>query len=291
MEKSSLRSVVFASTSALLTVLISSSLHAQTQASCSFTYFKPPANYIYGFYPNGVNHYSTVVGGVFGPSQNVESAFIRQSNGKMSLYTVPGAAWTVLNRRNYYGTSVGAYGSASANQPPGMGSNGFILTANSRATLNYPGALSTTLGGINKSTAIVGSAVDAKTKGEFGFKYKQGTFTQIKYPGSVQTTANAINNYGVIVGGYEMGSFENPWQGYILKNGVFKSLKYIPGDINNSGVIVESNRIHYPDGTVKVVYVPGSANTWVSSINDLGIITGGASFGTFQFEGYTAKCQ
>jgi hypothetical protein len=277
----------------VLLALVVVQLRAQTPASCTFTQFNAPNGDIYGFYPNGINHYGVVVGGVF-PTQSSEKAFIRYPDGKLSLFAVPGAAWTVLNRRNLYGVSVGAYGSASASVPPGSGSNGLMLTSGSRATLNYPKSPSTTLNGINKWNAIVGTALDANTKMQFGFKYKNGTFTRIQFPGAVQTTATAINNYGVIVGSYQMGSASNPWAGYILQNGTFKTLKsppgYVPGDINNSGVIVEGNLIRYPDGTVKLVYVPGTAGTSISSINDLGIITGGTTTGTFRFGGYTAKC-
>jgi hypothetical protein len=151
--------------------------------------------------------------------------------------------------------------------------------------VNYPGSPSTALNGINKSNTIVGDELDPTTKGEFGFKYQNGNFTKIKYPGSLQTTATSINDNGVIGGGYENGSFENPWNGYILQNGKFKSLSYIPSDINNARTIVAGNRIYYANGTVKVVYVPGSANTFVNGINDLGIVTGGASWGTFEFKG------
>lgn len=267
-------------------------LYSQTQANCSFTYFNPPANFIYGFYPNGINHYNTVVGGVFGPSQNIEKTFIRFSGGTMTLFGVPNATWTVLSKRNIHGTSVGAYGSGTSSLPPGSGANGLILTAGSYTTLNYPVSPSTALSGINKYNTIVGTALDPKTKGTFGFKYANGIFSKIVYPGSVQTITTSINDNGVIVGGYEKGSFENPWSGFIRhKDGTFKSVSYIPADISDTGIIVESNRIHYPNGTVKVVYVPGSANTWIGGINDLGYITGGASFGTFEFQGYIAKCQ
>jgi uncharacterized membrane protein len=243
--------------SLLVAVSLAGSLRSQTQAICNFTYFDPPANFIYGFYPNGINHYNTVVGGVFGQTQNAEKAFIRYSGGGMNLLSVPNATWTELNRRNIHGTSVGAYGSGTSSLPPGSGSNGVILNAGSFATLNFPGSPSTALYGINKYSTIVGTGLDPKTKGAFGFKYANGTFTKIKYPGAVQTIVTAINDNGVIVGGYEKGSFQNPWFGFIRqKDGTFKSLSYIPGDISDSGVIVADNSIHYPNGTVKVVYVP-----------------------------------
>jgi hypothetical protein len=179
----------------------------------------------------------------------------------------------------------------SGKHAAGFCSKGLIYTSKSFATLNYPGSPSTALTGINKANTIVGNETDPATTHVRGFKYQNGKFTPIKYPGSLQTTTTGINDNGVIVGGYENGSSENPWKGYILQNGTFKSFNYIPNDINNSGTIVSGSRIYYPNGTVKVVYVPGSANTFVNGINDLGIITGGASWGTNEFKGFTAKCK
>ena len=112
------------------------------------------------------------------------------------------------------------------------------------------------------------------------------------FPHSVQTTTTAINDNGVIVGGYELGSFENPWSGYILQNGTFKSLSYIPADINNSGTIVSGNRIHFTNGTVKQVSISGSTSVSVNGINDLGTITGAAHFGGTPgtWKGFIATC-
>lgn len=273
----------------LSSLSFTSLLFAQTQASCSFTTFNPPANDIYGFYPNGINHYNTVVGGVFGPNQNQEQAYIRFSGGNVTLFQVPNSAWTFLTRRNLNGVSVGAYGSATASVPPATGSRGLMYTASSYSTLDYPGASGTTLTGINKWTTIVGTAVNS-SKATFGFKYQHGTFTKIQYPGAAQTTITGINDNGVIVGTYQKSGSQTPL-GFVLQNGTFKSLNYIPVDINNAGTIVEGNQIHFANGTAKGVYYPGSANTFVGGINDLGVITGGISYGTFEFQGFTATCK
>lgn len=156
----------------VLLVSLTGMLYSQTQANCSFTYFNPPATFIYGFYPNGINHYNTVVGGVFGPSQNIEKAFIRFSGGTMNLFGVPNATWTVLSKRNIHGTSVGAYGSGTSSLPPGSGANGLILTAGSYTTLNYPVSPSTALSGINKyntphSIQKRKARLDSNTRTEF----------------------------------------------------------------------------------------------------------------------------
>ena len=89
-----------------------------------------------------------------------------------------------------------------------------------------------------------------------------------------------------------LGSFENPWSGYILQNGTFKSLSFIPADINNAGTIVAGNFIRFTNGTVKTVSVASSNQTDVNGINDLGTITGAAHFGGTPgtWKGFTATC-
>lgn len=282
----------------LLAFVVSGVAQGQTQANCSFTVFDPPSGYIYGFFPTGINHYTTVVGGVWGPSQNTEKAFIRYSDGSMRLFAVPKSTWTMLNRRNLSGTSVGAYGFGSGSQPPsGTVSNGLIYTSSSFAKLNYPGSPSTELNGINKWNTIVGTAVGSGeaggTNAMFGFKYQNGKFSPIRYPGATQTTITGINDNGVIVGGYQKANAQ--WSGFILEGGTFKTVNlspgYVPSDINNEGEIVSGNEILYPDGKLEIIDLPGSAGTSALGINDLGIITGEASYGTFEFKGFTATCK
>ncbi|HUK49185.1 MAG TPA: hypothetical protein VLW06_16400 [Terriglobales bacterium] len=136
---SSLASSLFISFGLAL-VFGSTPLFAQTQANCDFKTFDPHSGYIYGFSPNGINHYNTVVGEADGPQEGMGKAFIRYSGGSMTIFAVPKAQYTVFNRRNKYGTSVGWYGPQPVTVPPGTGSNGLMYTSKSYATLNYPGS-------------------------------------------------------------------------------------------------------------------------------------------------------
>jgi hypothetical protein len=266
---------------------------AQTAATCTFTMFSPPSGYSNGdFFANGINHYNTVVGIAYTGGQGTAAkAFIRYSGGGLTLFAVPNSYVTELKKRNVNGTSVGQYYKSGVVGFPGTGSHGLILTSSSYATLDYTGSNSTILSGINKSNVIVGNALDSNGA-SFGFKHSNNTFTTIKYPNAVQTTTTAINDNGVIVGGYEPGSFENPWSGYILQSGKFKTLSFIPSDINNSGVMVAGNEIFYTNGTAKTVTVPSSNQTHVNGINDLGTITGSAHFGGTPgtWKGFVATC-
>ncbi|HZR66010.1 MAG TPA: hypothetical protein VFA85_12725 [Terriglobales bacterium] len=272
---------------------LSAPLHAQTPASCTFTYFNPPPpDADYGFSPNSINDNNTVVGEADG-SNNYFRGFIRKSGGAITQFKVPKSYQTTLRRINVHGTAVGGYGNTSStNPPPSVGFHGLIYTSSAYATLNYPGSNSTVLTGINHFNTIVGTANDPKNSGgTLGFKYLNGQFTAIRYPGAVQTTANAINDNGVIVGGYKKSSAPNTWFGYIRqKDGTFKGLNYYPNDINSNGTIVENNNIHFPDGTVKSVWVNGSVETALGGINNLGALTGFAYWGTFEYKGFIAKC-
>jgi len=80
----------------------------------------------------------------------------------------------------------------------------------------------------------------------------------------------------------------------MLKNGVYKSS--VGGtDINNSGTMVGGNTITYSNGTSKTVHAPGSFETFVYGINDLGAITGDANYpssnGNYTWKNFTAVCK
>lgn len=68
-------------------------------------------------------------------------------------------------------------------------------------TIDFPGAISTFLYGINNAGDMVGAYVD---DGEHthGFLLSDGTFTTIDYPDSALSVAAGINNNGVITGQY-----------------------------------------------------------------------------------------
>lgn len=264
-----------------------------TTATCTFSYFTPPAPYNAAFEAYGINHYGTVVGRA--SSTTLVKAFIKPASGSPYLYAVPGATYTVLNKRNYYGTSVGFYAGSA-------GSTGLILTSSSRASLSYPHAYSTVLNGINRSNSIVGSYISTYGANQQGFKYSGGRFQSIKFPGAVQTIPVSINDNGVIVGQYTNGNLENAPHGFIYQGGNYKTVD-IPGtttstqllDINNSGEIVGSPNLLYKSGTWKRVVAPNSAETFVYGINDLGHITGVANYSsggsTYTWKAYTATCQ
>jgi hypothetical protein len=267
------------------------SSNAQTTASCSFSYFTPPSPYNAAFQANGINHYGTVVGGA--SSTTVVKGFIHTSG--TSLYSVPNSPYTELNKRNYYGTSVGFYLPATGAQPIGL----ILASSGTRASLKYPGASATILNGINKSNVIVGSYRTTPYAAQNGFRYSGGTFTKIHYPNSVQTVPEAINDNGVIVGEYWLSSLENDPHGFIYHNGTYATLTASSGntqitDVSNGLTLVVGPNLLYKSGVWKKVVAPNASETFVRGINDLGVVAGVANYqganNTFTWKAFKATC-
>ena len=265
---------------------------SQSTASCTFSYFVPPAPYNVSFQANGINHYGTVVGSA--STNTVTKALVKPSGQSAYFFGMPNATNTTLNKRNLYGTSVGFY-AASA------GASGLIYTSSSHATLNYPNAYSTVLWGINKYNSMVGAYAASYGSDQQGFKYKGGTFTSIRYPNSAQTVPRAINDSGTIVGEYVNVNLEHPPHGFVYSNGTYKTLD-VPGgistellDINNAGTIVAGPNLLYKNGAWEKVVAPNAAETFVNGINDLGTVTGLANYpasgGNYTWKAFVAACK
>jgi uncharacterized membrane protein len=115
-------------------------------------------------------------------------------------------------------------------------------------TIDYPGALCTTMWGINDSGEIVGDAAfstDCTGQG-FSFLYnaKKGTFTVLPtVPSAINTAGIGINQAGVVVGSYGDGTPTSADVGLILNKGKFTFFTH-PGAqrtqgraISNSGIV------------------------------------------------------
>lgn len=104
-------------------------------------------------------------------------------------------------------------------------------------SLDYPGAISTTLFGINNRGDVVGSYQNPENFFH-GFVYKSGQFTSIDGPGAVFTEIRGINDPGDIVGTFitlQAVITETPgggFQGLSQKNGGSLTTLNIPGHLN-----------------------------------------------------------
>ena len=274
---------------AVLVLSISLFCHAQTTATCDhWTFFK-------SFPPSGINRWNTVVGtGKLADGSIV--GFVRYSNGGVTTYKFPNASQTHFSKRNASGVSVGDVDF----------NHGLIVTGSSATTIDYPGGPQTILTGINKWDSMVGAYQyndDADFGPEWtGFKmWKNGSFTPIYGPpGALNTNPNSISDTGIVVGSYVSGSdavpfAPDPRHGFVLANGVYKTLDYpnafrtFLNDINSAGVIVGSagGGFLYVNGKFKDVLGPnGELTEAVNGINDYGYVTGTSSAGSF-----IAHCQ
>jgi hypothetical protein len=260
----------------------------QTKASCDhWTFFK-------NFSASGINQWNTVVGtGTLGDGSIV--GFVRYSNGGVTSYKFPNATQTHFSKRNKSGVTVGDVDF----------NHGLVVYGSSATTVDYPGAPQTILTGINKWYSMVGTYQyndDADFGPEWtGFKmWKNGSFTPIGGPsGAINTNPTNISDTGIVVGWY-VGSdavpfTPYPYHGFVLANGVYKTLDHpnafrtYLNDINSAGVIVGSSDgggFLFVNGNFKDVLGPNGETTAVTGINDDGYVTGTTSAGPF-----IAHCQ
>lgn len=109
------------------------------------------------------------------------------------------AGWT--NTRAYGINDAGIIMGDNANSPSGPFS-GFALASGKCIPVNYPGAVSTSAKGINKSDVIAGWYTDASGM-THGFVESGGKFQALNYPGAVATLAFHINDKDQVAGWYE----------------------------------------------------------------------------------------
>jgi uncharacterized membrane protein len=116
------------------------------------------------------------------------------------------------------------------------------------------------------------------------------TFGLIDFPRSPDTTAQGLNSRGDIVGLYgpNLPAYEGTEQSYVLEGNTFQELVY-PGAPYTLGLGINKSRkivgwYAGSDGNIHAflrkgkeytnIDYPGSDNTYASSINDAGVITG-----------------
>ena len=270
---------------AVLVLSVSFFCHAQQTATCDhWTFFK-------SFSASGINRWNTVVG--TGPFSDV--GFVRYSNGSVTTYKFPNATQTHFSKRNKFGVTVGDIDFT----------HGLVVYGSSATTVDVPDAPQTILTGINKWYTMVGTYQygDDKDFGPLwtGFKmWKNGSFTPIGGPpGALNANPTSISDTGIVVGWYVSDAVPftpYPKHGFVLANGVYKTLDYpnafrtFLNDINSAGVIVGSwewgGGFLYVNGKFKDVLGPNGETTAVNGINDYGYVTGTSSAGSF-----IAHCQ
>jgi uncharacterized membrane protein len=119
---------------------------------------------------------------------------------------------------------------------PNVFAQGHTFTA-----IDFPGATSTQVWGINHSGDIVGLYVSAD-KATHGFLESRGQFISIDFPGAAYTAVNAISPRGDIIGDYAATlTGSGPHRGFVLSmDGVFTTIDY-PGAASTYAVGMNSH--------------------------------------------------
>lgn len=264
---------------------------AQT-ASCTFNFFDTPSQYVATFI-NGINRYGNIVGTDCGNEDPNgcfnDRGYIRYANGSVKNLLAPNSTDTEFMRRNASGVTVGQFTDSK-------GTHGAVYYNGTWKAVDYPGAVSTSLTGINMYGTLVGNWIDT-TGHSHGFRLKNGTFTNINAAPNSDTYAQSISDTGVIVGWYDDPNAAVYTNGFIMQNGTIKTLDHPNGttslwDINAKGVIVGDNDgrpFILKNGTFYDVWVTGSNAVSIRGINGYGKIVGNAYFG-LPSKGYIGTC-
>jgi probable HAF family extracellular repeat protein len=189
-----------------------------------------------------------------------------------TLIDVPGTPTTFPRGINNSGQVTGGTGH----------SRGFLRESDGTYTpINIPGSSLTEPSAINDHGQIVG--IFGNNTGFHGFVYSGGGFQTVDYPGANFTQLRGINNSGDIIG---MASRQNVFtRGFLLRNGVFGDLPFVPEGINNRGDILGGNRVLDSHGNVTTLHFPPQLThptrdiNLALALNDVGDTVGQAFFG------------
>jgi uncharacterized membrane protein len=259
----------------LLMAVVLGVLFVSSRPTYADTYNFTVINYPGSFHVvvSGINNNGDIFGTVGEP---FDTGFLYQ-NGNYSLF--PGIVDVNNNGMILFnspsGPAIFFNGQATPLNVPGsviaFNDNGTVLVTGGFVKngiftpVNYPGAVSTTVSGINDLDEVVGSY----RSGNFphGFLYKDGVYTTIDV-GSIYSNAIAINNNGEIVGNYSSPSYpvihgftyENGnYQSFDAFNSFFAGFVTVPTGINDFGEITGiAARFSEPSFVATPVPEPGT---------------------------------
>jgi len=149
--------------------------------------------------PSGVTYLSGISTNNLIVGHAAAFGFERSGPGELTILPDLNGSFVTPYGVNSLGVIVGT---DNASVIPGVRADGFMRSAEGiYETVDYPGAVTTVLAGINNSGVAVGYAISSS--GEYSsFVYSEGQFSPISYPGLVKTLALGINADGVISGTY-----------------------------------------------------------------------------------------
>jgi uncharacterized membrane protein len=274
-------------TSALSAALLSSALLA-----ADYRYTKIDAPNATDARAFGINARGEVVG-KYTDAGGVQHGYLLRK-GIFSIVDFPNPQFTTSARAiNARGDIVGIVRDANGN------SHGFLLCGGQFTQIDYPGATSTLAFGINNSGDITGEYFTVSGKSR-GFILRDGVFLNVPVPSGTNLGMHGAQDNGQVLVG-DAGPNSDPSSRAFLRNkaGDVHQLLDPPGSpfpcsfargINERGdvagafavvnTLAECNSAPPTHGFIlrrgefAVIDFPGSPNTFVSGINDDGVIVG-----------------
>jgi hypothetical protein len=153
--------------------------------------FNPPGTNFFGATGHGFNNLGDIAGNFINTSSKAHSFLYKQGVGYtvFNLTGIPASAAVTIWGLNDNDDMVGV-----------ENGHGFLFDGTTLTLINYPGATSTTLRGINNHGLMVGQYTLGSSINSF---ITDGVnFAPISFPGAASTRVTGINNEGEIVGSY-----------------------------------------------------------------------------------------
>jgi hypothetical protein len=156
----------------------------------------------------GLNNHGVTVGAYDDPNVNRRRGLILDS-GEYSTYDLFDILGDAAVTRTFV-RDTNNRGDLAGNATVGGTLRGWVDTGSGPSYVDVPGAVSTSVNGLNQRGFYVGTYEDADAVPPFGTGFivrGSGDFQDIAYPGAVYTDATDINNQGVIVGTTDFASW------------------------------------------------------------------------------------
>jgi uncharacterized protein (TIGR03437 family) len=217
----------------------------------------------------GINN-SGQIAGTYYPSaaSNVSHGFLRNPDGSIISFDVPGCANTRVGGINNLGAVVGW-----------CDTQAFLRTAAGVfTTLDLPERLPFYPSGINDRGDVVGYIGIIWAGGVV--RHADGTTTAVQYPG-MGTEPVAINNRGDVAGSGLSGGAGGTWHGFVRSaEGVYTHFD-LPGTSAGTGILALNNRGQIAGSSPGAAFVSNADGSFtlipgynIAGMNDAGLIVG-----------------
>lgn len=204
--------------------------------------------------PSGINAINA--SGASVGSAITTGGWLRLPDGTTATLTLPAGTRVTPRSISANGTIVGSFLRGAT--------HGFILDDAGYTEVDYPGAISTLLRGVNASGTMVGTCILPGPQTRAFLLERDGAFSLLDLPGSTRSEALGINNRGQIVGSFRTAT--TPTQGFVSDRGAITVID-MSSQLEPSIVLTNSSGVSQTYNLVA-----GSTGTTVVAINTRGNI-------------------